>query len=33
MVTDFADFCYHSYPLYLKELRESPVSDELQTLR
>jgi hypothetical protein len=33
VVTDFADFCYHSYPLYLKELRESPVSDELQTLR
>uniref|UniRef100_M4D286 Peptidase M24 domain-containing protein n=1 Tax=Brassica campestris TaxID=3711 RepID=M4D286_BRACM len=33
VVTDFADLCYHSYPLYLKELRESPASDELQTLR
>ncbi|CAN6825230.1 unnamed protein product [Brassica oleracea] len=33
VVTDFADLCYHSYPLYLKELRESPDSNELQTLR
>ncbi|XP_024005580.1 uncharacterized membrane protein At3g27390 isoform X2 [Eutrema salsugineum] len=33
VVTDFADICYHSYPLYLKELRESQASDELQTLR
>ncbi|CAN8276466.1 unnamed protein product [Cochlearia groenlandica] len=33
VVTDFADICYHSYPLYLKELRESPISNELQTLR
>ncbi|KAL0698485.1 hypothetical protein Bca4012_054607 [Brassica carinata] len=33
VVTDFVDLCYHSYPLYLKELRESPASDELQTLR
>ncbi|KVH92535.1 hypothetical protein Ccrd_005422 [Cynara cardunculus var. scolymus] len=33
VVRDFADICYHSYPLYLKELRESPSSDELRTLR
>ncbi|KAJ9562304.1 hypothetical protein OSB04_007464 [Centaurea solstitialis] len=33
VVRDFADICYHSYPLYLKELRESPCSDELRTLR
>ncbi|GMP28014.1 hypothetical protein CsSME_00003743 [Camellia sinensis var. sinensis] len=33
VVRDFADFCYHSYPLYLKELRESPSSNELQPLR
>ncbi|XP_010548414.1 PREDICTED: uncharacterized membrane protein At3g27390 [Tarenaya hassleriana] len=33
VVNDFADICYHSYPLYLKELRESPASDEIQTLR
>lgn len=32
VVRDFADICYHSYPLYLKELRESP-SSELRTLR
>ncbi|KAF3438940.1 hypothetical protein FNV43_RR17215 [Rhamnella rubrinervis] len=32
-VRDFADMCYHSYPLYLKELRESPDSNEIQTLR
>ncbi|KAJ0096298.1 hypothetical protein Patl1_28719 [Pistacia atlantica] len=32
-VTDFADICYHSFPVYLKELRESPHSNELQTLR
>lgn len=33
VVRDFADMCYHSYPLYLKELRESPDSNELKTLR
>ncbi|KAL5752938.1 hypothetical protein ACOSP7_023122 [Xanthoceras sorbifolium] len=33
MVTDFADMCFHSFPIYLKELRESPYSMELQTLR
>ncbi|KAE8695088.1 cyclin-dependent kinase inhibitor 1-like isoform X1 [Hibiscus syriacus] len=33
VVRDFYDLCFHSYPLYLKELRESPVSNELQTLR
>ncbi|KAJ7952869.1 Steroid nuclear receptor ligand-binding [Quillaja saponaria] len=33
VVRDFADLCYHSYPIYLKELRETPCSNELQTLR
>ncbi|KAK7263123.1 hypothetical protein RJT34_30708 [Clitoria ternatea] len=33
VVRDFADLCYHSYPSYLKELRESPDSDERQRLR
>ncbi|XP_004289227.1 PREDICTED: uncharacterized membrane protein At3g27390 [Fragaria vesca subsp. vesca] len=33
VVRDFADLCYHSYPLYLKELRESPASEEVRTLR
>ncbi|GAB4846994.1 hypothetical protein Ancab_026006 [Ancistrocladus abbreviatus] len=33
IVRDFADFCYHSYPFYLKKIRESPSSNELQTLR
>ncbi|XP_073150811.1 uncharacterized membrane protein At3g27390 [Henckelia pumila] len=33
VVRDFADVCYHSYPLYLKELRENPSSSELQPLR
>ncbi|KAJ8764456.1 hypothetical protein K2173_006196 [Erythroxylum novogranatense] len=32
-VRDFADLCYHSYPLYLKELRDSPASNQLRTLR
>ncbi|KAJ0041554.1 hypothetical protein Pint_28073 [Pistacia integerrima] len=27
-VTDFADMCYHSFPVYLKELRECPHSNE-----
>ncbi|KAK8687208.1 hypothetical protein V6N13_086036 [Hibiscus sabdariffa] len=33
VVRDFFDLCFHSYPLYLKESRESPVSNQLQTLR
>ncbi|XP_022773953.1 uncharacterized membrane protein At3g27390-like [Durio zibethinus] len=33
MVRDFADLCFHSYLLCLKELRESPIPNELQTLR
>ncbi|XP_047946292.1 uncharacterized membrane protein At3g27390 [Salvia hispanica] len=33
VVRDFADLCYYSYPNYLKELRETPVSNELQPLR
>ncbi|OVA10451.1 hypothetical protein BVC80_8983g20 [Macleaya cordata] len=33
VVRDFADICYHSYPLYLEELREGSGSDEPQTLR
>ncbi|KAG6666265.1 uncharacterized membrane protein At3g27390 isoform X2 [Carya illinoinensis] len=33
VVRDFADMCYHSYPLYMKELRESPASNDLRTLR
>ncbi|PIN10105.1 hypothetical protein CDL12_17310 [Handroanthus impetiginosus] len=33
VVRDFADLCYHSYPSYLKELRENPASNELQPLR
>ncbi|POO02784.1 membrane protein [Trema orientale] len=33
VVRDFADLCYHSYPIYLKELREFPDSNEVQTLR
>ncbi|XP_061347005.1 uncharacterized membrane protein At3g27390 [Gastrolobium bilobum] len=33
VVRDFLDMCYHSYPSYLKELRESHGSDEPQRLR
>ncbi|BFG38896.1 hypothetical protein CerSpe_251700 [Prunus speciosa] len=33
VVRDFADLCYHSYSIYLKELRESPASEEVQPLR
>ncbi|KAM1091211.1 uncharacterized membrane protein At3g27390-like [Malus sylvestris] len=33
VVRDFADLCYHSYPLYLKELHESPAAEEVRTLR
>ncbi|XP_058089144.1 uncharacterized membrane protein At3g27390 [Magnolia sinica] len=32
-VRDFADCCYHSYPQYLKELREGTDSDETHTMR
>ncbi|PHT56914.1 hypothetical protein CQW23_05400 [Capsicum baccatum] len=32
-VRDFADICYHSYPMYLKELRDSPASLNLQPFR
>ncbi|KAE9596663.1 hypothetical protein Lal_00007578 [Lupinus albus] len=33
VVIDFVDVCYHSYPSYLKELREKPCSDEHERLR
>ncbi|PQQ05904.1 putative membrane protein [Prunus yedoensis var. nudiflora] len=33
VVRDFGDLCYHSYSIYLKELRESPASEEVQPLR
>ncbi|CAO2827996.1 unnamed protein product [Amaranthus hypochondriacus] len=33
VVRDFADVCIHSYPVYLKEIRESTSSDEPHTLR
>ncbi|ERM97137.1 hypothetical protein AMTR_s00126p00089850 [Amborella trichopoda] len=33
VVRDFADICYHSYPLYLKETSERTTSDEPQTIR
>ncbi|CAA0809111.1 Unknown protein [Striga hermonthica] len=33
VVRDFADLCYNSYQLYLKELRENTTSNELQPLR
>ncbi|RYR78855.1 hypothetical protein Ahy_A01g003715 isoform B [Arachis hypogaea] len=33
VVRDFADMCYHSYPSYLKEIRESPSSNECLRLR
>ncbi|KAM7263894.1 hypothetical protein ACFE04_001577 [Oxalis oulophora] len=33
VVSDFYDVCYHSYPAYLKELREIPRSEEPKTLR
>ncbi|KAL5992762.1 hypothetical protein ACLOJK_013681 [Asimina triloba] len=32
-VRDFADLCYHSYPQYLKELREGSDSDQTHTMR
>ncbi|KAL8151954.1 hypothetical protein V2J09_021762 [Rumex salicifolius] len=33
VVRDFADLCYHSYPLWLREIRESQSSDTIQTLK
>lgn len=33
VVRDFADVCCHSYPCYLRELRESPASNEQKKLR
>ncbi|KAG0471574.1 hypothetical protein HPP92_016120 [Vanilla planifolia] len=33
VVRDFADFCYHSYPIYLKELRESTSDHQTYTIR
>ncbi|WOH10101.1 hypothetical protein DCAR_0729562 [Daucus carota subsp. sativus] len=33
VVRDFADMCIHSYPVYLKELRESPYTNEYKPLR
>ncbi|KAG0469681.1 hypothetical protein HPP92_016381 [Vanilla planifolia] len=33
VVRDFADFCYHSYPLYLKELRESTSDHQTLSIR
>lgn len=33
MVQDFVDMCYHTYPLFLKELCDTPCSNEIQPLR
>lgn len=33
VVRDFADICYHSYPLYLKELREWSGDQDLHSIR
>ncbi|XP_077214104.1 putative membrane protein At3g27390 [Tasmannia lanceolata] len=33
VVRDFADLCYHSYPQYLKELREGSCSNGAHTIR
>ncbi|MQM04414.1 hypothetical protein Taro_037211 [Colocasia esculenta] len=33
VVRDFADICYHSIPLYLKELRDSSEEHHLHTIR
>ncbi|XP_020703533.1 uncharacterized membrane protein At3g27390 [Dendrobium catenatum] len=33
VVRDFADFCYHSYPLYLKEFRESTSEQHTYSIR
>ncbi|KAL9241559.1 hypothetical protein vseg_015661 [Gypsophila vaccaria] len=33
VVRDFSDLCVHSYPLYLKEIREPGSPDEVQTLK
>lgn len=32
-VRDFTDFCYHSYPQYLKELHKSSASEQTHTIR
>ena len=33
VVRDFADMCFHSYPVYLKELRESSQDREPHSIR
>ncbi|RWR92538.1 hypothetical protein CKAN_02175200 [Cinnamomum micranthum f. kanehirae] len=33
VVRDFADFCYHSYPQYLKELRQGSGTEETHTMK
>jgi hypothetical protein len=33
VVRDFADLCFHSYPVYLKELRESSQNCEPHSIR
>ncbi|KAK9713518.1 hypothetical protein RND81_06G032500 [Saponaria officinalis] len=33
VVRDFSDLCIHSYPMYLKEIREPGSPDEVQTLK
>lgn len=33
MVQDFADLCYHSYHVHLKELQESTSEEDLHPLR
>ncbi|KAG8064728.1 hypothetical protein GUJ93_ZPchr0004g39863 [Zizania palustris] len=33
VVRDFADLCFHSYPVYLKELRESSQNSEPHSIR
>ncbi|KAK9678565.1 hypothetical protein RND81_11G219600 [Saponaria officinalis] len=33
IVRDFADLCIHSYPMYLKEICECGITDEVQTLK
>ena len=33
VVRDFADMCFHSYPVYLKELRESSQDREPHSFR
>jgi hypothetical protein len=33
VVRDFADICFHSYPVYLKELREGSQNREPHSIR